>query len=210
MDFLNYWLQGIIVAVIVSTIIELISPSGNTKKYIKVVLGIYVVFNIITPIINQFSNSNFELSSILNIEEYTKKMETYEVDSKNININSTNNKNIKEIYISNMKNDIKTKLKEKGYTVKKANLKVENDENYSLKSISLTLEKKEEKEENNEEVQNNKIVINEIETVNIKIQGNTENEDEEEKSKITDNEKKEVKEYLSSVYGIKEEQIKIL
>ena len=47
MGFLNSWLQGIIVSVVISTIIEMILPNGNTKKYVKVVLGIYVMFNII-------------------------------------------------------------------------------------------------------------------------------------------------------------------
>lgn len=209
MDFLNSWLQGIIVAVVVATIIELISPSGNTKKYIKVVLGIYVVFNIITPIINQFSNSNFELSSIINIEEYTKKMETYEVDSKNTDINSANNQNIKQIYISNLKSDMKTKLEEKGYNVKKITLDVEDDESYTLKGIFLTLEKKKESEEEQEKVVTNKIVINEIETVNIQIGENKEKVNKEEKSSITDKEKNEIKKYLSSVYEINEKQITI-
>ena len=35
MNFLNSWLQGIVVAVIIATILELILPKGNTKKYIK-------------------------------------------------------------------------------------------------------------------------------------------------------------------------------
>ena len=46
MNFLNTWLQGIIVCVIIVTIIELILPSGSTKKYIKVVLGMFILFNI--------------------------------------------------------------------------------------------------------------------------------------------------------------------
>ena len=86
MDFLSYWLQGIVIAVIITTIIELILPNSNSKKYIKVVLGVYVVFNIITPIVNQFFDSNFELSSIVDVDEYMKKMELYEVDNENKNI----------------------------------------------------------------------------------------------------------------------------
>lgn len=207
MDFLNSWLQGIIVAVVVSTIIELIAPSGNTKKYVKVVLGMYVVFNIITPIINQFSNSDFELSSIINIEEYTKKMETYEVDSKNIDISDTNNQNIRQIYMSNLKSDMKTKIEEKGYKVKEITLDIEDDESYTLKSIFLVLEKKEENEEEKTEIMTNKVVINEIETINIQIGEDKEDVKEDKKSLLTEKEKKEVKEYLSSVYEINEKYI---
>ena len=40
MEFLNTWLQGIIVAVVIASIIQMILPNGNNKKYIKVVLGV--------------------------------------------------------------------------------------------------------------------------------------------------------------------------
>lgn len=210
MDFFNSWLQGIIVAVVISTIIELIAPSGNTKKYIKVVLGMYIVFNIITPIINQFSDSEFEISSIINIEQYTKKMDNYKEHTDSIDINSTNDKNIKQIYVSNLKNDMKMKLEDRGYSVKKIIIDIENDENYTLKSVSLVLEK-EDIEEKQKEEETNKVFINEIEKVNIQIGNNISDEEnqKEEKSSITEKDKKEVKNYLSSVYEINEKQITI-
>jgi len=201
MGFLNSWLQGIIIAVVVTTIIEMILPSGNSKKYIKVVLGVYVVFNIITPVINQFFHSDFELSSILNIEEYTKKMETYEVNTKDIKIEETNEQNIKEIYQSNLKKDMKAKLKEKGYEVKQIEMEIEKEESYQIKQISLLLEKGAEVKEENIEEQVN---IAEIEEVEIKIGGSKEKEKQEAKSKLAEREKKEIKEYLTSVYEIKD------
>lgn len=201
MNFLNSWLQGIIISVIVATIIEMILPNGNTKKYVKVVLGIYVVFSIITPIINQFTNSSFELSSIINIEEYTKKMETYNVSSNNID--KTNGENIKQIYISNLKNDITAKLKEKEYLVKKVDVKMENDETYKIKNIELSLSKIERKEEQEKE---NKVLVNEIKKVEIQI---GEKNDTKEESNLTESEKKEIKKYLSSAYEIQEKQITI-
>ena len=33
--FINSWAQGIILAVIIATIIEIILPEGNNKKYVK-------------------------------------------------------------------------------------------------------------------------------------------------------------------------------
>lgn len=201
MEFLNSWLQGIIIAVVVATIIEMILPSGNSKKYIKVVLGVYIVFNIITPVVNQFLKSDFELSSILNIEEYAKKMETYEVDTKNINIEESNQQNIKQIYQTNLKKDIKAKLEEKGYEVKKIEMELAKEEEYQIKQISLWLEKKKEEKE---EVIENEIKIQEIEEVEIKIGESKQEELPEEKSKLTEKEKKEIKEYVASVYEIKE------
>ena len=204
MNFLNFWLQGIIISVIVATIIEMILPNGNTKKYVKVVLGIYVVFNIITPIINEFTNSNFELSSIINIEEYTKKMDTYEVSSNNIE--KSNEENIKQIYISNLKNDITAKLEEKEYSVKKVDIEIENNETYKIKNVELSLSKKEAKEEQETK---NEVVINEIEKVEIQVGEKKRDDTKEEKSDLTESEKKEIKKYLSSVYEIQEKQITI-
>lgn len=205
MGFLSSWLQGIIISVIVATIIEMILPNGNTKKYVKVVLGIYVVFNIITPIINEFTDSSFELSSMINIEEYTKKMETYDVSSNNID--KSNEENIMQIYITNLKNDIVAKLKEKEYIVKNVNIEIENDETYKIKNIELNILKKEANE--NKEIQGNNVIINEIETVEIQIGRKSEDNTNEEKSNLSESERKEIKKYLSSVYEIKEKQITI-
>ena len=205
MSFLNSWLQGIIIAVVVSTIIEMILPNSSSKKYIKVVLGVYVVFNIIAPVVNQFFHSDFELSSIFNMEEYTK-METYEVDNKNID--ETNENSIKQIYISNLKKDIEAKLKEKGYKTKQIKLEVANDDTYQIENIKLSLDRIKEKEESSKSTIVNQV---EIEKVEIQIGENTQKENIEsnQEVQITEKEKKEIKQYIANVYEVNEKQISI-
>lgn len=222
MEFLNTWLQGIIVAVVIASIIQMILPNGNNKKYIKVVLGVYVVFQIITPVINKFFNSNFELSSLIDIDKYTKKMETYEVSSNNTNINKTNEDSIKQIYIINLKKDIKTKLEDKDYLIKDIEVQVENNENYDIKSLVIYVKgKKDNKAENKKEETANNVHINEIEKIEIKVSQNNEtnknnfnNSENEEQSQTKENnisneEKNKIKKYLTSVYEISEKQITI-
>ena len=41
-EFFRSWCEGIIVAVIIAMLIEAILPEGNNKKYVKVVIGIYI------------------------------------------------------------------------------------------------------------------------------------------------------------------------
>ncbi len=222
MEFLNTWLQGIIVAVVIASIIQMILPNGNNKKYIKVVLGVYVVFQIITPVINKFFNSDFEVSSLIDIDKYTKKMETYEVSSKNTDINKTNEDSIKQIYITNLKKDIKTKLEDKDYLIKDVEVQVENNENYDIKSLTIYVKcKNDNKEENNKEKIENNIHINEIEKIEINVSKNNEinknsfnNSENEEASQTKENnisneEKNKIKKYLTSVYEISEKQITI-
>ncbi len=222
MEFLNTWLQGIIVAVVIASIIQMILPNGNNKKYIKVVIGVYVVFQIITPVINKFFNSDFEVSSLIDIDKYTKKMETYEVSSKNTYINKTNEDNIKQIYITNLKKNIKTKLEDKDYLIKDVEVQVEDNENYDIKSLVIYVNgKNNNKEENNKEKTENNIHINEIEKIEINVSKNNEinqnsfnNSENKESSQTKENsisneEKNKIKKYLTSVYEISEKQITI-
>lgn len=204
MNFLNTWLQGIIVCVIIATIIELILPSGSTKKYIKVVLGMFIVFNIITPVINKITKNNFEISSIINMDEYSKKMKTYETSSQNQVSSNANEQTIKQIYISKLEKDIKNKLKEKNYTVSKIEIEINENEEYSIKQINLLVQKDEEEIEKKQE---NAIEIENIETINIQVNENIIPEQKEEN--ISVNEISKIKQYLASEYQINEKQINI-
>ncbi len=212
MEFLNNWLQGIVVAVVIASIIQMILPNGNNKKYIKVVLGIYVVFQIITPVVNKFFNSNFEISSLIDIDSYTKKMETYEVSSQNTNIDKTNEDSIKQIYVANLEKDIKAKLEDKEYLIKDVEVQVEDNEKYDIKCMKIYL--KEVVNSTKEESENN-IHINEVEKIEIKVGQNNFNASENEtksqtnESSISNEEKNKIKKYLTSVYEINEKQITI-
>lgn len=203
MEFITSWVQGIIVAVIIGSIIEMLLPNGNSKKYIKVVIGVYIVFNIVSPIITKFTGRELKLDSIIDINKYEDKLSSYEVDTKSLE--NTNNSNIKEVYILKLKKDIKAKVEDKGYIVNSIQIEIENTDEYKVKKIYMILSKRENKEENNE----NKIV-NEIEKVNIevKIENNT-NEETTEMIRLTEKEKSEIKDYISSVYEINKKNINI-
>ena len=64
-SFINSWAQGIILAIIIATIIEIVLPDGKNKKYIKTIIGIYVLFSIIYPIITKISNKQINLNSVV-------------------------------------------------------------------------------------------------------------------------------------------------
>ena len=64
-SWFNSWAQGIILAVIIVTILEMIVPEGKNKKYIKIVMGVYITFTIISPIITKVTGNNFELDVLI-------------------------------------------------------------------------------------------------------------------------------------------------
>ena len=43
MGAIKLWAENIIIVVIISIIIEMILPEGNSKKYVKVVSGLYLL-----------------------------------------------------------------------------------------------------------------------------------------------------------------------
>ena len=198
-DFLSNWAQGIIVAVIIATIIEMILPNGSSKKYVKVVVGIYILFTIISPIITKFSSNNFNINDILDTKAYEEQMAKSDEDiSKKIEEN--NNRTIKDIYQSNLESDIKAKLKDKGYEVLNTYIQIRDDENYTIEFISLSLDK-------NETEESNQVRNIEIEEVNIQIgETNTQERD----TSLTSSEKQEIAEYISSTYDIDIKNIEIL
>ena len=123
--------------------------------------------------------------------------------------------------ISGIEDDMKAKLKAKGYLVKNIELGISSDDTYTINTIRLEIEKVKDEEVNNEidddNSKDNKNIekVEKIEKVNIDSDNslnNTESTNEEKDTNQTDLSNKEVtdiKEYLSSVYEVNEDNITI-
>ena len=46
-EFLSSWAKGLGLAIVVVSILEMILPNNKTKKYIRMVMGVYILFTII-------------------------------------------------------------------------------------------------------------------------------------------------------------------
>lgn len=214
-EWISNWAETIIIAVIIATIIEMILPESGSKKYVKVVIGIYILFTIVSPVISGFTGNSLAVSDALDIDKYIE-----EVKEKEANQNLLDQENattIRDIYIGNLKADIQNKLKGKGYEVTSIELDVGYDDNYTLNKITLWVTKEEENntDENiTNEMVNEVTIVNEI-NINISdtnVQNNTDNQNETEenkKSNLSNSDKNKIKEYLSSVYEINEKNIVI-
>lgn len=195
-EWISGWAQGIIVAVIIATIIEMLLPEGSSKKYIKVVVGIYILFTIVSPVITKITNKEFKLSDIIDLDEY---IEAASSDNTYNELEKSNNENIKEVYIASLKSDIEGKIANKGYNVDSIEVEVQDNDEYTINSITISVSKLDEKEENN-----NIEIVNEVE---INVSTSTEKSKENEKEELSKKEKEELKEYLSSVYELPEDNI---
>lgn len=130
------WCEGIIIAIIISIIIELLLPNGNNKKYVKVISGIYIMFVVLNPILEIIKyDINFE--NIFNFED--------------IEVSSNINDDMKEVYITGIEESIKFEIENLGYIVEMVN--VTTDINYeNIEKIELNLDKKSSKTKKIEEI----------------------------------------------------------
>ena len=210
-EFLSGWAKNLGVVIVIVSIFEMILPNNKTKKYIRVVLGIFVMFNIISP----FIKNKDKLSSVsIDLENYT--------TEQNVTVDQTSmDKRIQDLYEKELEKDIKNKIEEQGYKV--ASCKVNatilenensNSEENTIQKIKLKIEKKEDIEKSNQDAKNveNKIVteiqkIRKIDTgVEIKKQ---EKEKNEVSDKVNKTEIQNIKKFLIEEYGVNEKCLEI-
>jgi stage III sporulation protein AF len=195
--FINSWAQGIILAVIIATIIEIILPEGKNKKYVKTVIGVYILFTIIYPLINKFTKTNINTL----IENTTKQMSTYQ---ENNSLKIDTDKYIESTYKKKIEEDIRKRANEKNLNITLLNVYIETeDENRygMLNSLVMKVEKNETSKKNND--------VNQIKEINISknVQNNEiiENKDKT----VTEKEVNEFKEYINATYYLEKEKIHI-
>lgn len=196
--FINSWAQGIILAVIIATIVEIILPEGKNKKYVKTVIGIYILFTIIYPLINKFSKVN--INSLL--ENTTKQMSTYQ---ENNTLKIDTNKYIEDTYRTKIEEDLKNKANDKNLNIisLKIDIETEDEKRYGmLNSLVIKVEKENSKEINN--------AVNQIKEVKISknAQENIET-DKTKKNAVTEEDVNELKEYINTTYYLEKEKIHI-
>ena len=212
MKYINSWVKNIIFVVIVSGIIEMILPEGKSKKYIKVVIGVYIIFVIINPILSIFSKDKIDLNSI--IDKYEKNISKYNMNA----ITLDTNEYINKIYKEKIKEEITAFINKEGYDVESVDIGIylSDDEQYGkIENISLRIFKEEEKdkEENKNEdnnLSNKNEEVKKIEKIKINI-SNTNNVEENRnaKSELSKNEINRLKEKIKKEYEIAIEKIHI-
>ena len=211
----------------------MILPEGNSKKYIKVVIGIYVLFTIISPVITKVSGKEIKVSDILDLNEYIQEAQKSSKVQNQIEIE--NEGNIMDIYVNGIKEDMKSKIEGKGYIVNNIEISIADYETYAIQEVVLDVENKEVNNMYTEDRANGQIDqninstsetgIKEIEKIDevdkIKVEQNENNNNnnidkniegnniDREKNKLNITQKQELKKYISSVYEINENNITI-
>ena len=195
-DVISSWAGELVVALIIVTIIEMLLPENKTKKYVKTVIGVYIIFCIISPFINKD-----EFATIL--EETEKNLEKIKIESQ-VSSKLEGNSSIEALYIQEFEKDVIKKVEKLGYEVKECSVEIEinaSKDNSGINGIYLKIGKK--KSKDNESLN---VEIEDVEKVEISINNqNIVNNKNEETSDM-----KKVKKFLSNYYEISQEKIKVI
>ena len=205
-EFLSAWAKSIGLAIIIISILEMLLPNNKTKKYVRMVFGIYIIFNIISPFIK---NKDILDVSTYDFHEYS----NYITNQSSMNESSMDSR-IEQIYIEELEKDITKKVNDLGYNVTTCNvyatLSSDNEENY-IEEIVLTVEKSE-KQQNEEETIEDTLVneIQKIKPINTTIVEVDKNIDEQDdKQNINNRDVQKIKKFLKEEYGVEETCLKI-
>ena len=199
---LTSWAKAIVMAIIIVSILEMLLPNNKTKKYIRMIMGIYILFNIISPFIKNVQAYNIEN---VELEEFSNKYQT----STNTIDQSSMDSRLKQLYIEQLEKDVSKKIKDKGYDVLscKVDAVISGDEKQAgIKKIILKLEKNENNlKENNQDIEEKLIdEVDKIKDINISAKSKTKND-----KKISDRDKNNLKKFLKEEYGVDEKCLKI-
>lgn len=135
-DLFKNWISVLLCLGIFVTIIRLVIPKNNLRKYIYSLIGIITIISLVSPLIDIFKNNDMQdsIKSVLsNLDE-----------QENINVDTEKYSNVKEeavkkSFIQSIKNDVKSKLEDKSIGVKSVDVFI--SDNYDIEKIEINIEK---------------------------------------------------------------------
>lgn len=215
-EFLNTWAKNLGLAIVVISILEMLLPNNKIKKYIRMVMGIYILFCILSPWIGNQDMLKED------IEELTNSISTQTANTQTTVNQTSMDERIQELYVEELEKDITKKLEEKGYELSKCKVDAtisDKEEDTKITKIKIKVEKKIEIEKNSEsneqtEEIENKIVtqIQKIKTIDTNIQKEEKSEETtqgDDTKKITKVDIQNIKKFLMEEYGVKEKCLEI-
>ncbi len=210
-EFMSSWVKGLGLAIVIISILEMLLPNNKTKKYIRMVMGIYLLFTMISPFMK---NQDIWDPNELNLESYVTTQTSTTLDQ------SSMDERIQELYIQELEKDITKKLKEKGYEVTTCKVKAQisdEEEETKITKIKVKVQKsQEDTTQKKEEDLENQIVtqIQKIKPIDTTIQQEEkekaeESSQENKSTKVNKSDIQNIKKFLIEEYGVNEKCLEI-
>ncbi|NLY67729.1 MAG: stage III sporulation protein AF [Tissierellia bacterium] len=196
-EFVSQWIKSISMIFIIVSIIELVIPNSNLKKYVNMFIGLLIIIAIITPIVNLL-DSNYDIEK----EVFKNIIEGVEIQNiNNEDILLAQEKQIKELYINRLRDDVYKSIKEiTDYEIFAINISIYEDKvNYgNIKDMEIVL-----KDKINENVEDNSsIKVINIEEISLESL-------EKDKDSNLESEREKIVEHIYERYNISKNNIKV-
>lgn len=233
-NFLSLWVKNLSLSLIVVSILEMLLPNNKTKKYIKMVMGLYILFSIIAPFVNNSNVLNFNIEDVYS--DYSKEISSTSATSTAGEVNQASmDDRLNQLYKEQLESDITQKVEEKGYDVRKCKVDAHiSESDTGIEYITIEIDGKNDNAENSNNWDNSnktdatensngsskysknsgntledKIVkeIQKIQKVEIDVSKGDDSEDTN--SAITKTDVKMIKDFLTKEYGVSEKCLKI-
>ena len=209
-------------------------PNNKTKKYVKMVMGLYILFSIIAPFVNNINVLNFNIENVYS--DYSKEISSTSATSTAGEVNQASmDDRLNKLYKEQLESDITQKVEEKGYDVRKCKVDAHiSESDTGIEYITIEIDGKNDNVENSNNSDNSnktdatensndsskysknsgntlegKIVkeIQKIQKVEIDVSKGDDSEDTN--SAITKTDVKMIKDFLTKEYGVSEKCLKI-
>ncbi len=147
-NFLSLWVKNLSLALIVVSILEMLLPNNKTKKYIKMVMGLYILFSIIAPFVNNSNVLNFNIEDMYS--NYSKEISSTSATSTAGEVNQASmDDRLNQLYKEQLESDITQKVEEKGYDVRKCKVEAHiSESDTGIESITIEIDGKNDNTEN--------------------------------------------------------------
>ena len=147
-NFLSSWVKNLSLALIVVSILEMLLPNNKTKKYIKMVMGLYILFSIIAPFVNNSNVLNFNIEDVYS--NYSKEISSTSTTSTAGEVNQASmDDRLNQLYKEQLESDITQKVEEKGYDVRKCKVDAHvSKSDTGIESITIEIDGKNDNTEN--------------------------------------------------------------
>ena len=196
---ISLWAKNITLAVIIVSLFEMLLPNKKVKQYVNVVMGLYILFNIISPFVGK--NISLDLNQIID-NTGTQVASSEPVDQTSMD------KRLKEIGEEELEKSITKKIEELGYIVNDCKVTLNLGEETKIEKIVLQIEKNENIIQEQEETNAENKLVEEIQKIK-EIQVGKKEKAEKKENNITMTDINQVKKILIEEYEVSEQCLKI-
>ncbi|NLZ91103.1 MAG: stage III sporulation protein AF [Clostridiales bacterium] len=198
MEFLRNWVVTIVITMIFVTIVEIMMPSGSTRKYISLVIGLMVMFVIINPVLTLMAG-DFDFGS--RVYETSRSIALGDVNYRMGRLENSSREGVIKLYKSSLEQQIEKDIENKGLGKVQAEVEIEERQDAedfgSITGIRVVITDTADKDRAGE--------IEKVDRITVKVGDDTGQLGIHEESM-----QKEIAKYLAGTYQLPEERVEVV